>query len=163
MKVIFLDFDGVITTEKSKWCLDKEKMLLLKRIVDATGAKIVISSSWREFSLEETVRHITDTDNYFVGGNPFICPESVVGITDRMYSFCYGDDDRHFRLPRGCEIQHYLDGHDDIDGYVILDDDSDMLLCQKDNFIQTDGIEGLTEADVELAIKILKNGKTEDI
>lgn len=50
MKVIFLDFDGVITTEKSRWCLDKDKMLLLKRIVDATGAKIVISSSWRRLT-----------------------------------------------------------------------------------------------------------------
>lgn len=137
MKVIFLDFDGVITTLRSNWCLDKDKMLLLKRIVDATGAKIVISSSWRRHTLEDTLKDITDTSNCFVGANPFICPESVVGITDRMYSFCYGNKTKHFRMPRGVEIQHYLDGHRDIDGYVILDDDSDMLLCQKDNFIQT--------------------------
>ena len=32
-KIIFLDFDGVITTLKSRWKLDKEKLELLKRIV----------------------------------------------------------------------------------------------------------------------------------
>lgn len=47
MKVIFLDFDGVITTMKSRWNLCKEKMELVKEIVDKTDAKIVISSSWR--------------------------------------------------------------------------------------------------------------------
>ena len=34
MKVIFLDFDGVITTMKSRWNLCKEKMELVKEIVD---------------------------------------------------------------------------------------------------------------------------------
>ena len=46
-KIIFLDFDGVITTLKSKWTIDNEKVELVKQICDATGAKIVISSSWR--------------------------------------------------------------------------------------------------------------------
>lgn len=36
MKVIFLDFDGVITTMKSRWNLCKEKMELVKEIVDKT-------------------------------------------------------------------------------------------------------------------------------
>lgn len=156
MKVIFLDFDGVITTAKSRWCLDNDKMLLLKRIVDATGAKIVISSSWRSLSLKDTISRITDTNDYFVGGNPFICPKSVVGITPVMRAFRDSDENVTFSLPRGCEIKRYLDEHREIYDYVILDDDSDMLLCQKDNFIQTDGIEGLTESDVELAIEILR-------
>ncbi len=164
MRVIFLDFDGVITTLKSRWKLDADKMLLLKRIVDDTGAKIVISSSWRRFTLEDTIKTITDTvGNYYVGGNPFLCPESVIGITERMYSFCYGNEDKHFILPRGVEIKHYLEEHPDIENYVILDDDSDMLLEQIDNFVQTDGIEGLTDDDVERAIEILKNGKDKDI
>lgn len=111
MKVIFLDFDGVITTLRSNWSLYKEKMLLLKRIVDATGAKIVISGSWRRHTLEDTLKHITDKSDCFVGGNPFICPESVVGITDKMYSSCYGNDSMHFFIPRGCEIERYLMAH----------------------------------------------------
>lgn len=43
--------------------------------------------------------------------------------------------------------QHY--------NYVILDDDDDMLLEQKDHFINTDGMIGLTDLDVSNAIKIL--------
>lgn len=46
MKVIFLDFDGVITTLESKWELDINKQKLIKDICDKTNSKIVISSSW---------------------------------------------------------------------------------------------------------------------
>lgn len=54
MKVIFCDIDGVLnedttpTRTKSRVIfIDEEKLLRLKRIVDATGAKIVLSSTWR--------------------------------------------------------------------------------------------------------------------
>ena len=57
-KIIFLDFDGVITTLKSKWTIDNEKVELVKQICDATGAKIVISSSWRRYTLEQTLEQI---------------------------------------------------------------------------------------------------------
>ena len=52
-KIIFLDFDGVITTLKSRWKLDKEKLELLKRIVDETDCLFVISSAWRRGNLEQ--------------------------------------------------------------------------------------------------------------
>lgn len=54
MKVIFLDVDGVLNSqslfEKCKEDLvpiDEENIKYLKKIVDATGASIVLSSSWR--------------------------------------------------------------------------------------------------------------------
>ena len=54
MKVIFTDIDGVLNedttptrTKSHVLFIDKEKLLRLKRIVDATGAKIVLSSTWR--------------------------------------------------------------------------------------------------------------------
>ena len=159
MKVIFLDFDGVITTLKSKYKLDPDKMALIGRILDATGAKIVISSSWRRYSLEDTIKDITDTSKHNVGDNPFPYPDAVVGVTERMYSFSYPNNDRHFCLPRGVEIQHYIDTHKEVEQYVILDDDCDMLLCQADNFIRTDTYEGISELDVEKAIVILNNSK----
>ena len=54
MKVIFLDVDGVLNSqqlfEKSEDAqlisVDEENIKNLKKIVDATGAKIVLSSSW---------------------------------------------------------------------------------------------------------------------
>ena len=58
-KIIFLDFDGVITTLKSNWAIDDKKVELVKEICDITGAKIVISSSWRRYTLEATIEAIT--------------------------------------------------------------------------------------------------------
>ena len=40
--------------------------------------------------------------------------------------------------------------------YVILDDDVDMLMCQKDNFIRVDSYESLTEEDINKAIDIFE-------
>ena len=55
MKVIFLDFDGVLNSAKYLLghgdcgvAIDPARMALLKQIVDATDAKIVLSTSWRE-------------------------------------------------------------------------------------------------------------------
>lgn len=89
-KIIFLDFDGVITTVKSNWNLDKEKMELVKQICDATGAKIVISSSWRRYTLEQTLELIT-TKQIENGFQSFLYPEDVMGITARMYAFKSGN------------------------------------------------------------------------
>ena len=53
MKVIFLDIDGVLNGEKSRTrCagyigIDSDKLLRLKRIVEQTGAKIVLISTWK--------------------------------------------------------------------------------------------------------------------
>lgn len=154
MKVIFLDFDGVITTGASKWRLDTDKMLLVKRICDETSAKIVISSSWRRFTLEDTFNMLSE---YEQSGKevPFILKDYVVGITNRMYAFKEGNVHIHYGLPRGCEISRYLTEHKDISKYVILDDDADMLLEQAPYFINTNWGLGINEQDVEKAIEIL--------
>lgn len=154
MKVIFLDFDGVITTEASEWRLDTDKMLLVKRICDETSAKIVISSSWRRFTLEDTFNMLSE---YEQNGKevPFILKNYVVGVTNRMFAFKEGNVHIHYGLPRGCEISRYLTEHKDISKYVILDDDTDMLLEQAPYFINTNWGLGISEQDVEKAIEIL--------
>ena len=60
---------------------------------------------------------------------------------------------------RGNEIQDWIDNNDNIESYVILDDDSDMLESQLFNFVQTDTYEGLTEREVKLCKLILNNKK----
>ena len=45
MKVIFLDFDGVITIPDTKWDISLEHIKRVKNICDKTDAKLVISSS----------------------------------------------------------------------------------------------------------------------
>ena len=41
--------------------------------------------------------------------------------------------------------------------YAILDDDSDMLLEQKEHFVQVDSYEALTDENVEHVRKILNS------
>lgn len=59
MKVIFLDVDGVLNSDEYfdkirnlniegiECEIDIEKIRLLKKAIDETGAKVVLSSSWR--------------------------------------------------------------------------------------------------------------------
>lgn len=161
MKVIFLDFDGVITTLESGWNLCHNKMKLLGEILQATDAKIVISSSWRRNTLEETLQFISG-GSLHSKNNPFPYCDKVVGITDRMYAFSWNDEINErtgkrptYLLPRGVEIQRYLELNKDITQYVILDDATDMLYWHKDNFVNTNPYDGLSQEDVNKAIEIL--------
>nr|UWF95896.1 MAG: HAD domain protein [Bacteriophage sp.] len=158
MKIIFLDIDGVVSTHRCQWKLDPEKMELIKRICDATNAKIVVTSSWRGYNLKQTIENLVDLERE-AGHQPFLYPELIVGCTDRMYSFKHGNRDTHFSLPRGCEIERYCFEHQEIESYVILDDGSDMLLEHKDKFIQTHALLGISEEDAKKAIAILKGKK----
>ena len=54
-KVIFLDIDGVLNSVKydrerrlQDGNIDESRLLLLRAIVDVTGADIVLSASWRK-------------------------------------------------------------------------------------------------------------------
>ena len=167
MKIIFLDIDGVISTQKSNYRLDKDACDLLGKIIDATDAKIVISSSWRKNTVEDTKNYFT-TIGHLV---PFLFPyaDRIIGVTIRAYAYVI--QGVHLGIPRGVEIKQWIDTHIHSDNgkdwdkkevgvdfnYVILDDDSDMLLEQAEHFIKTDAYLGLSEEDVERAIKILKS------
>lgn len=56
MKIIFLDIDGVLNSTKydrerkqNDGNIDITRLALLKRLVDSTNAKIVLTSTWRKF------------------------------------------------------------------------------------------------------------------
>ena len=149
MKVIFLDFDGVITIPP-KWHIKADKIKYIKQIVDATGAKIVVSSSWRHKTVQETI----DT----MIGRPKRCPRNSMfnWFIDNLYDvtpwFC---DDKYIGTGRGGEIQTWLDAHPEVDNYVIIDDDGDMLNEQLFHFVETNFEDGITELETNWAIKIL--------
>lgn len=165
MKIIFLDIDGVISTEKSHYALDKDACDLLGKIIDATDAKIVISSSWRRNTVEDTKEELT-TIRHSVPF-PFPYADRIVGVTIRAYAYIM--QGIHLSIPRGVEIKQWIDTHIHSENgknwnykeigvdfnYVILDDDSDMLLEQAEHLVKTDTLLGLSEDDVERAIKIL--------
>ncbi|MFA5187140.1 MAG: HAD domain-containing protein [Patescibacteria group bacterium] len=165
MKYIFLDVDGVLNDEEFMvdsrieyraykegcgepshvdfYCsmLNPEKIALLKQIVDASGAEIILSSSWRctnpEAAPMVALREMLGEQGM-----------SIKDITPHGCGLCV----------RGNEIRSWLQKNVPYDtpyGYVILDDDSDMLYWQRNNFVHTDGRIGLTERDVAKAIKIL--------
>lgn len=141
MKVLFLDVDGVLNNEKTfkkgeRYPLDPYCIDLIWKIRKETGCEIVLSSTWRHSTeaLKEVEKHIG----------------FIRDITGRCSN----------RI-RGCEINAWLQDNlpwdERKDGgsfrYAILDDDSDMLLWQKDHFFQTNGYkDGLTE---EIADKVI--------
>ncbi len=147
MKIIFLDIDGVLNvygTGRDEFGSTFHKHFEdnLKSIVDATNAKIVISSTWRMNGLSEMKRMWEMRD----------IPGQVIDITPVM------------NTDRGEEISEWL-RNNNVDNYVILDDDSDMLPEQMDHFVRCsdnqdhkDCIDigyGLTKKCAELAISIL--------
>lgn len=167
-KYIFLDIDGVLavpdfTGVQKRWTLNPNKQELLGRILKSTGAKIVLSSSWRLHDLEKT--------KLYMESHNFLFNDYMVGITIRAYHYLEKGTGIHLSIPRGVEIKQWIDtnihsenGHNwkkkqvgkDFN-YIILDDDPDMLLEHKNHFIKTNSDIGLTERDVTKAIKILNH------
>jgi hypothetical protein len=171
-KYIFLDIDGVIATPKSidgsgMWALVDLNQSILGEIIQATGAKIVLSSSWRKHDLDSTKEFMKQKGFRFV--------EDIIGVTIRAYHYLDRDKKVHISIPRGVEIKQWIDTHIHSDNgknwerkkigvdytYLILDDDSDMLLEHKDHFIRTKSDIGLTQSDVNTSIQILNFKRNE--
>ena len=152
-KVIFLDIDGVLnsfdhmvrTGEKGKSRfyaeIDPDALAVLKTIIDATGAEIVLSSTWRYGykrykNTEESLPYILNTALKEVG-------LEVVSTTPNLSG-----------RPREEEIHEWL-LNNLVNSYLILDDDCDI--SQTERLIRTSYDYGLTESHVEECIKILNN------
>lgn len=154
MKAIFLDIDGVLNVlcegRDEYGCLFHQHLVdSLAMIVGETGAKIVISSTWRLSGLPIMIE-MWEKRNL---------PGEVAGITP-CFMREYGTT-----LCRGKEIDAYLEEHPEIESYVIIDDDSDMEEHQMPRFVKTSGNKdhegcvdagyGLTKKCAEMAIEIL--------
>ena len=156
MKVVFLDFDGVLNHAKHfddlrtgrviADCLDDDESfdkVAVERvnvIVERTGADVVVSSSWRcMFELSDICDILKR--HGFRG--------RVIGATPRLHRTPDGE-----ARVRGHEIQSWLDEHPDVEAFVILDDDSDMAhLIPK--LVKTSFETGLQDEHVERAIRML--------
>jgi hypothetical protein len=151
MKVIFLDIDGVLNSEEfACWCrefpdfvkkggsnwVDPNAVKMITSLCEECDVKLVISSSRRMFDVKSTIacfKHYRDLTS--------LC-KYIVGVTPR------NSDDRIWES-RGEEIQQYLNEHPEIENYVIVDDDCDMLPEQIGHFIQTDYRVGFTLKEFE--------------
>lgn len=141
-KVIFLDIDGVLNEHEwmqnhTPW-LDENKLKLLSSVLQKTGAKVVLSSNWREVWNEPMFLENQNTGIY--AGHKLFAKHNieVVGCT-RAFG------------KRSDEILEYVANHPEIKKYAAIDD-MDIGIR---NLVQTDGSVGLTEKDAEELVKIL--------
>ncbi len=148
MKVIFLDFDGVLNsrnwmeanmeaiTNQTLCTLTDVDATAVKRvneIIQQTGAVVVVSSTWRLLRPVSVLREVLGRAGF----------EGVVfGTTPRLSG------------ERGHEIADWLNTHGPVEGYVIIDDSSDMVhLMHK--LVQTSWEAGLEDLHIPLAVEML--------
>ena len=154
MKVVFLDIDGVLNCEGSRSrCagyrgIDDKKAENLAKIVKATGAEIVLISTWKEDWRK------TDKARQGMMANYLDKKLKKQGLAawDKTRDFV---GERY--LSRGEGILEYL-ARGGVQGYVILDDyQFDYDSCGlTENYVKTDNYNGgLTEELSEKAIGIL--------
>lgn len=167
-KIIFIDIDGVLNTERHHEYCDKNDLnnsddygylfdpmavKNLARIVNETGADIVISSSWKYSGLS------TLLDMWNERG----LPGRVIDITPDNISnemLLKADlDNMEFLSCKGYEIKEWLSAHGkNVSQYAILDDEQEMLPDQQSHFVQTNPDVGITKEDSEKVIRILSFG-----
>lgn len=150
MKIIFLDVDGVLNN--ARWAqkmynegvhvyaddlLYDPAIKQLKRLIDATDAKVILSSSWRNYpdAMKHLATQLAAYDIFIYGVTPNVGPQ------------------------RGDDISEWLANHP-VDNYVILDDDSDMTV-HMDHLVQTSYETGLQYTHVDQAIALL-NGEAQN-
>lgn len=142
MKIIFLDMDGVLCTNRAHIAqglqhmpghhpfmdaLDREGIGMLNRFNEEhPDILYVLSSTWRKThskrAMEEWLGDVYEWNGKFHDD----------WATDEKGPI------------RGNEIERWLEAHPDTENYIILDDNSDMLDSQKYHFVQTDEYNGIT-------------------
>lgn len=137
------------------YSIDPETVKLLDHIIINTGAKVVLSSSWR------------------LGPPLNILKSDFLKVNIDIYDKtpCWGklgvmdwepvvDEDGHPHLkqiPRGEIINAYLAEHPEVTSYVILDDIDQFTEEQHKHLVLTNEEVGLTKDNVQTAIKILNS------
>ena len=139
MKVIFLDIDGVLNARstpnprKFPYVIDPVLLGRLKRLVENTQSKIVLSSTWRLDPIGVlAARH---------WGLPLfdICPDMPGS-------------------PRRDEMLSWLSSHPDVQRFAVIDDEDDEL--DDLPLFQPSSAEGLTDEIVE-AVTAYLDGRSD--
>lgn len=150
LRIVFLDIDGVLNNAGSFKSaqidpLDSKAIQLLNDLVSATGACIVISSSWR---IGNTLHWI----QLMMARAGFEFPERIIGATMEISDKTNGGI--WVSKTRGQEIALWLE-QVSVDSFVILDDDDEDMDPVKDHLIKTTFEKGLLKEHVERAKKLL--------
>jgi len=152
MKLIFLDIDGVLVTRRVG--VFEERLLgNLKKVVDSTGAQIVLSSDWRRhpFARAEAQREMGKRGLGFISCTPCM---------------------NQFVPQRPTEIMTWRREHErkvnaePVSNWVVIDDRA--LLEERhgthlrSHFVQTHPLRGFTDAAADECIRILNREHTQN-
>lgn len=139
INIIFLDIDGVMNSyyyyKKFNFheMLEKNKVNMLKKVIKETNAKIVITSKRKMIP-----SYINEITNEFI--------KNGIDIYDFTKEIGLKND----------EVKDWLIDHNNINNYVILDDnDCGFLADFKDKFIKISSYYGLTKSKSNILISIL--------
>jgi hypothetical protein len=155
-RILFLDFDGVLNHTEHFASLPPDRtaadvdvdcesfdlacIARLNAIVDRTGCKVVISSTWRhEYTRSDLQGHLVR--HGYAG--------KVHGVTPVLPG-----------KPRGAEIAAWLSERPAIEFFVILDDNSDMGPL-RGRLVQTSFATGLQDEHVEAVVRMLTREEQE--
>jgi hypothetical protein len=159
-RYLFLDIDGVIAGD-AEWGImlgdhscpfNVPAIRALTHVFEEVpDLQLVISSTWRK---GETVGSLQELfkQRHFIYYYRIIDKTPVIELERQP-------DVPYMGCPRGIEIEAWLKGHtDNIDQYkyVILDDDSDMMYWQRDNFVHIPYNRVFNTEDALKCIEILK-------
>ena len=158
MNIIFLDIDGVLnsTAYMKRFCVcgdgyftdvvDPNIVKLFTEFLDKhEDIKLVITSSWRYDSVQETIKFFETTGLREIN-------DYIVGVTPRLLYVCgRGDEIKWFINHINSDvIGDFVNDDFEIDHYVIVDDETfDILDEQKQHLIHVDNNTGLTEDNIK--------------
>lgn len=152
MKVIFLDFDGVLNSVQSMIYNNRLKLLGLTDtpthesfcpiassnlqyiLEELPDVQVVVSSTWRKYKTLVALQEIFKTNR--------LLPDRMIGTTP-VSKEGY----------RGKEIESYLKDHPEVTDFVIIDDDKDMEPYMN-RLVKTDSRLGLTFVDAERVVEM---------
>lgn len=165
MKILFLDIDGVlnhqlhyqIDTRSVGYPLSQVSPVSvehLNKIVAETGCKVVISSTWRHSGIDYCRNVLNECG--FKG--------EIIDITPDIHAnwSCRGNEILSWQMNNDkYKYDSYrITDHD----YAILDDDSDMLYQQRNNFFECNAaVDGLNESIANSVIQFLNCDPVQDI
>lgn len=157
MKIIFLDIDGVLNSqlfykgerkrikkrnkEQDRFDyhqnqIDETSISFLNGLIAETGAKVVISSTWRMGNTIDYLRELFKSKGFtgeIIDFTPILNYEGALRGNE-IYAWINKNSEMLCGSPSGSDFKDY----------VIFDDDSDMLYWQRNNYIKVDSYCGLT-------------------
>jgi len=182
MRVLFLDFDGVLNSSRYMRenrrrfeggvlhrvsdAIDRAAVARLDAVVARTGAKVVISSSWRKSVTLSSLRRLLRVTGFrgeVIGATPILRREQLdldVWFAPAVEALAgplavTSEERRTLRhVERGHEIQRWLSEHPEVTAFAIVDDDTDMAHLYP-RLVLTDCEEGLQDQHVEQLVALL--------